>query len=416
VIGRRGDEEKGRRGDGAMLRQGDDATQASKDTVTLALGSAAHLAECLWLSVCTTMISLRGLASSGRRCLKCFSLNRKGKASPQGRRQSQRSFPRLLVPAPHPPVSASPHLRFTVSPRLRVTVSLLVVLSLLGGSGFAHAQRSARKGSHSSALPESMSPEARELVESAIEVVCTERRKDPKGSHPIDEMQARPSLPAYSAEAVAGAQRARRLLPVARSLVAASIEKLATEYKLQQTKTFNLNVQRAIGRVQIVRKVKADMASRDNASVFLRRPQTITFGTIFLAGLPSDEAMISVLAHELVHIADGDRDSLRSLFRAVGNRASRLTGLRIYEQRAEELTCDLIGAMATRSYVSDTPDYSPLPRRISRAVQHNCVEDDEGDEDHLSPRNTIRALLALSPALAHELVYGQMPSRLIRSN
>jgi hypothetical protein len=261
-----------------------------------------------------------------------------------------------------------------------------------------------------------MTPEAHELMERAIDVICTERRKDPKGSHPIDEMQARPSLPVYSVEAVTGAQRAQRLLPVAKDLVTASIEKLATEYKLRQTKSFNLNMQRAIGRVQIVRRVKPDMASRDNASVFLRRPQTITFGTIFLAGLPSDEAMISVLAHELVHIADGDGDSLRSLFRGVGNRASGLTGMRIYEQRAEELTCDLVGAMAARSFVSETPDYSPLPRRISRAVQHNCVEDDEGDEDHLSPRNTIRALLALTPSFAHDLVYGQMPSRSIRSN
>jgi len=320
--------------------------------------------------------------------------------------------------SPCPRISVSPPLRFPVSPRLRISAALLIVFSLLvlSSSGFAQARRSAKKGSHPSALPESMSAEARELVERAIDFICAERRTDPRGSHPIDEMQARPSLPAYSTEAVAGAQRAQRLLPVARKLVAASIEKLATEYKLQRTRSFKLNMQRAIGRVRVVRRVKPDMASRDNASVFLRRPQTITFGTIFLAGLQSDEAMISVLAHELLHIADGDGDSLKSLFRAVGTRASGLTGMRIYAQRAEELTCDLVGAMAARSFVSETPDYSPLPRRISRAVQHNCVEDDEGDEDHLSPRNTIRALMALSPSLAHEIVYGQMPSRLIRSN
>lgn len=320
--------------------------------------------------------------------------------------------------SPHLRVSPSTHLPVSVSPRLRVQLALLLVCSLLvlSSNGFAQGRGSARKGSHSRALPESMSPEARELVEKAIDVICTERKKDSKGSHPIDEMQARPSLPVYSAEAVAGAQRAQRLLPVARDLVAATIEKLATEYKLQQTKSFNLNLQRAITRVQIVKRVKPDMASRDNASVFLRRPQTITFGTIFLAGLPSDEAMISVLAHELVHIADGDRDSLRLLFRAVGNRASGLTGMKIHQQRAEELTCDLVGALAARSFVSETPDYSSLPKRISRAVQHNCVEDDEGDEDHLSPRNTIRALLALCPSLAHELVYGQTPSRPILSN
>jgi hypothetical protein len=261
-----------------------------------------------------------------------------------------------------------------------------------------------------------MSREAHELVDRAIEVICTERRQDPKGSNPIDQMQASPSLPVYSAEALAGAQRAQRLLPVAKDLVAESIRELATEYKLPLTRSFKLKVQQAIDRVSIVRRVKADMASRDNASVYLRRPQTITFGTIFLAGLPSDEAMISVLAHELVHIADGEDDSLRLLFRAVGKRASGLTGIRIYQQRAEELTCDLVGAMSARFFITDTPDYSPIPRRIARAVQHNCVDDDEGDEDHLSPRNTIRALLALSPSVARELVYGQPPPRIIRSN
>ena len=363
----------------------------------------------------STIINLRGFASLRRHSLKTPSIRRKGKAFPHVRRRS-----RGLSNLPHSCGVVSPYLGFFSSRHLYLsrTIALLTLFSLLilSSSGFAQGRGEARKGSHPRALPESMSPEARELVEMAIDVICTERKKDPKGSHPIDEMQARPSLPAYSAEAVAGAQRAQRLLPVARNLVAASLETLATEYNLREKKRFKLNLERAVGRVQTVRRVKPDMASRDNASVFLRRPHTITFGTIFLAGLPSDEAMISVLAHELVHIADGDGDSLRLLFRAVGNRGSHLTGMRIHEQRAEELTCDLVGALASRLFVSETPDYTPLPRRVSRAVQHNCVEDDEGDEDHLSPRNTIRALLALSPSLAHDLVYGQKPPRLIRSN
>jgi hypothetical protein len=291
-------------------------------------------------------------------------------------------------------------------------VALVAILSLLtvNASGFPQTKQSGRKGSHSSSPGESMSPETRELVERAIGVVCLERKNDPKGSAPIDDMQGRPSLPTYSAEAVAGAERARRLLPLARDLVIGALQQLASEYGLSRTRRYRLNMQRAIARVRMVKRVKPDMDSRDNASVFLRKPHTITFGTIFLAGLPSDEAMISVLAHELVHIADGDRDSLRSLFRAVGQRASGLTNTRIYEQRAEELTSDLVGAMAARSFVTGTPDYDALPRRVARAVEHNCVDEDEGDEDHLSPRDTIRALLALRPQLAHELVYGQSPA------
>jgi hypothetical protein len=146
------------------------------------------------------------------------------------------------------------------------------------------------------------------------------------------------------------------------------------------------------------------MDSRDNASVYLSKPHMITFGTIFLAGLRSDEGMLSVLAHELMHIADGDNDSLRQLVMAVGNRASDLTGLDIHGQRSEEITCDLIGAMSVRAYIVSTPDYESIARRLARSIQHNCVDLDEGDEDHLSPRNTIRAILALNPGLVRELI------------
>jgi hypothetical protein len=238
-------------------------------------------------------------------------------------------------------------------------------------------------------------------------VVCRERKVDPKASTPIDDMQGRPSLPLHHPQALAGAERAQRLLPIAKSLVIVSLKQLAAEYKFRDTRGAAVKLQRAIARVQLVRRVRPDVDSRDNASVFLRFPRTITFGTIFLAGLPSDEAMISVLAHELVHIADGNQDSLKLLFRSIGDRASQLTGLRVRFQRAEELTCDLVGAMATRSYVSDTPSYEALPRRMARAVEHNCVDEDESDEEHLSPKNTIRALLTLDPDLARDLVLGR---------
>ena len=254
---------------------------------------------------------------------------------------------------------------------------------------------------------ESLSPDAREMMELASGVVCRERTRDPKGSVPIDDMQGRPSLPVRSPEAIAGAQHAQRLLPTAKSLVVVSLRKLVKDYGFGNPKTYDARLRRAIAHVEAVRNIRPDVDSRDNASVFLRNPHTIVFGTIFLAGLPSDEGIISVLAHELVHIADGSEDSLGLLFRGVGNRASNLTGLQIHDQRAEELTCDLVGTLATRSYVASTPSYDPLPMRISRSLEHNCVEQDEGDDDHLSPRNTIRALLALDPVLARQLVYGR---------
>jgi len=117
--------------------------------------------------------------------------------------------------------------------------------------------------------------------------------------------------------------------------------------------------------------------------------------------------MISVLAHELMHIADGDSDLLYALVKAIAAKASNLTGLEIRGQRSEELVCDLVGAMAVRAYVANTPNYEPLPRRLARSLEHNCVDLDEGDEDHLSPRTTIRVLLSLNSSLVRELIYGR---------
>jgi predicted metallopeptidase len=249
-----------------------------------------------------------------------------------------------------------------------------------------------------------MSPETTALIDNAIGIVCTQAKLDPQSSVAIDDMQARPSLPLQSPEAQAGAERAQRLLPVAKSLMINSLRQLVVEYGLDKSPRFEVRMRQAIARVNAVKKVRPDMESRDNASVFLSKPHVITFGTIFLAGLRSDEGMISVLAHELMHIADGDNDSLRPLVSAVGNKASDLTGLDIRAQRGEEITCDLIGAMAARTYVASTPGYESITRRLARSIQHNCVEQDEGDDDHLSPRNTIRALLALNPVLVRELI------------
>jgi hypothetical protein len=263
-----------------------------------------------------------------------------------------------------------------------------------------------RSGAHSTTANEAFSAADRRLVERAIGATCTERIRDPLSSMAIDEMQARPSLPVSNPDAVAGARRADRLLPATRKLVVNAIIQLAKEYDLYGTGAARARINAATARVEAVRRVKPDVDARDNASVVLREPRTIEFGTIFLAGLRSDEAMISVLAHELTHIASGQPDSLRPLFRAIARRASARTGLRIQGQRAEELACDEVGVMSAHAFIDETPSWEPLPRRLARALEHNCVDDDASDDDHLSPRNTIRALLALDVGLANEVLTG----------
>ena len=288
---------------------------------------------------------------------------------------------------------------FLLSLTLLVCVIATLCLPSAGQTG-----KSDKTGSHSTRSLGGMTPGARALVEEATGTVCSEAKIDPHSSLAIDDMQSRPSLPVQAPEARAGAVRAQRLLPLAKNLVIDALKQLVIDYGVQNSRGLDMKVAQGIERVQAVRSVRPDVESRDNASVFLSRPHTITFGTIFLAGLRSDEGMISVLAHELMHIADGDHDSLRLLVSAVGTKANSLTGMDIRGQRSEELTCDLVGAMAVRAYISGTPGYESITRRLSRSIEHNCVDVDEGDDDHLSPRNTIRALLSLNPVLVRELI------------
>lgn len=239
-----------------------------------------------------------------------------------------------------------------------------------------------------------------ERARRAMNIVCAEREQDPQGSAPIDEMQEMPSLPVRHAEVLAGTARAERLLPVAKNLAAESLRALLREHDIKESAA----VRAAFARLAQVRVVKPDMELRDNASVLYREPRTIRFGTIFLAGLRSDEGMISVLAHELTHVADGASGSLNALFRGVAQRASRAAGLqRINLRRGEELTCDLVGARSVRAYITRTKSVETLARRTARALAHNCVERDYTDRAHLSPRTTMRALLTLDPALARDI-------------
>jgi hypothetical protein len=299
-----------------------------------------------------------------------------------------------------------------VSPRLALPRLLRVALLLLAlcfvvapfSSAVALAQDNSESPWKSGAAPpvpsrSQIPPDEGDIVERAIGAACAERANDPLGSVPIDVMQARPSLPVNHPDAMAGARRAERLLPVAKALVVEALNQLAREYGIYRSR-----IRVAALRVMAVNKIEPDVELRDNASVLLNTPRVIYFGTIFLAGLPSDEGMVSVLAHELTHIADGREDALQSLFRLIGRRATSLTNLRIYGRRPEELTCDLVGAMAASSFITRTPSSDALGRRLARAVEHNCVEDDDTDEAHLSPRSTMRALLALDPTLARDII------------
>jgi len=270
------------------------------------------------------------------------------------------------------------------------------VVAAWAGAGIGAAQGGAR-GAVAPGGRVERAGEADRFIERAAAAVCVERELDPRGSTPIDVMQARPSLPTRHPEVLAGARRADLLLAAAKELTGETLLGLMREHNIAPAAR-----RAALRRVALVRRVRPDVELRDNASVFFDDPRTIRFGTLFLAGLRSDEGVLSVLAHELVHVADGPGGALSALFRRVGRRASAHAG-RLPARRAEELTCDLVGVRAVRLYVARNSSEEPLARRAARAVEHNCVERDETDISHLSPRETLRALLALDPEFAAEI-------------
>jgi hypothetical protein len=236
-------------------------------------------------------------------------------------------------------------------------------------------------------------------ISRAVGMICRERTADYLGSTPIDVMQASPSLPLKHPDVVAAIKRAEQILPTAREYAIEALRELAAEHKLEDAR-----LQAAEARIKAVTKIEPDVDLRDNASVSTNRPTVITFGTLFLVGLRSQEGMLGVMVHELTHLGDGKEDSLQPLFQKVGRRAASLTGMRVTGRRAEELTCDLLGAIAARKLIARTPTRDALPRRLARVLGHNCVEHDDTDEAHLSPRNTMRALLSLDEVLAHGIL------------
>src|SRR5436853_6421584 len=95
-------------------------------------------------------------------------------------------------------------------------LSILLLIQLVVAPVSIAQRQPSRNGAHSTTTREPFSSADRRIVERAIGATCAERIRDPSGSVPIDEMQARPSLPVSNPDDVNGQHRAERLLPAAR--------------------------------------------------------------------------------------------------------------------------------------------------------------------------------------------------------
>jgi hypothetical protein len=251
--------------------------------------------------------------------------------------------------------------------------------------------------------------EEHDIIDRAVASICEERIRDPHGSIPIDQMAAQRALPLTDPKVIAGRKRAERLLPVAKRLVPSALSRLAADYNLEA-----LSLNWIHTRVRSVNTIKPEAEAHDNAYWRPSEPNTIIFGTIFLAGIRSDEAMITVLTHELTHAVNGTDQSLQPLFARVEARASRVGNLPIQGNMAAELTCEAVGLQAMRAHTGKVSGKGTA-RRLARAVGKNCVQRDLADASHLSPRQTLRVLLALEPELAMAITVAEDKKRPLRS-
>jgi|GEM_PF-2135507 len=230
-------------------------------------------------------------------------------------------------------------------------------------------------------------------VETSMRTICIDRAVDPQSTKPIDEMAMTRPVPMLDHGVIAATARAQALLPVAKRLFPFALNRIAS------TNGVDLNLKWTIARLQKVRRIHSDVAELDNSSWRPMEPDAIVFGTVFLLGLRSDEAMLAVLGHELTHAVDGTDDALLPLFRRIATRTADLQGT-ISLSEATELACEMVGAELTRDYITQTSNRGSRSQRLARVFEKDCVIRDISDENHLSPRQTMRTVLRLQPDIA----------------
>ncbi len=283
-----------------------------------------------------------------------------------------------------------------------VCIGLFLVLAQLIVVPVSSAQT--RKRRPVNKIERKVSAEKADPIARAITTTCRQRKQDPQGSIPIDEMARMRSLPLTDRRVLAGKSRAQRLLPIAKRLVPFALRRVAAKNGLEP-----LSLNWIIARVQAVNIIKAEVDERDNSSWSPSDPSAIIFGTIFLVGLRSDEAMIAVLAHELTHAINSTDQGLQPVFMRIGTKASQ-TGEPVSAAAAVELGCELVGIEVLRDYIGQTGRRGKTSRRLARAFQKDCVQRDLADENHLSPRETMLVLLKLDPELASSIA-GKSPGK-----
>jgi hypothetical protein len=201
-----------------------------------------------------------------------------------------------------------------------------------------------------------------------------------------------------------GIANVRRLLPLARRLTVQAIGSVQTERGLKPTGS---SIEARL--INDVNRIRLDETIGNRAEVLEGRPHEILIGSDYALYLNSDDEALFLLGHELTHIAvRGGR--LDPLISAVADTARRSAQVDPSDRQKEDLVCDYIGAEVLKLFVEISPAEAPEANRFARVFGYetrterlmaawegfcDVYNGGSGDDEHLSQRQTFRALVAL---------------------
>jgi len=202
-----------------------------------------------------------------------------------------------------------------------------------------------------------------------------------------------------------GIQRAERLLPTAKKLVIDSIRELPARFNVSP-----VEVSRAERFVNNVVSVALDDELDDSAEFQDDEPTSVRIGPGYAVYLGTDEETIMLLGHELTHAAEQEHNLNQFVHTAASIVESEAD---VHPDRAQrhDLTCDFIGEQVVKRFIKLNPTKESSALRLSYALDYNCGDDkDDGDDEHLSQDDTLKAILSLDPEL-NSLILGETAAK-----
>jgi hypothetical protein len=215
-----------------------------------------------------------------------------------------------------------------------------------------------------------------------------------------------------------GIKNARRLLPLAKNL---TLEALRASLK-------SSGLVREKQSIASVKKIVLDPGLGDTAEVREDNLSVIHIGTEYATYLTSDDEVMLLLGHELTHVA-ARTGRLNQFIEEVAETARLDASIAPVERQKEELACDFVGAEVLKRFIALHPTeetnaerftrafgYDPPAERFARAWQYFCdyYKGDLGDEEHLSPYQTLNTLLRFDTELKALVPDDTMSIRLCR--